>query len=160
MSPFFLFPSFSFFPSFFSFLLLFIFFFCLVTHSFKLLIYITQKSFFLLLSTSVVHFHSLLILISFANPYINVPQTCFMPLTLPLSSLHFVTYIASLFFALCHLHFATCCVSLAVFFSFFNVCFLLSTTHVHSPKVCASHNNSSTSCYTWSGFLIFFTHHN
>jgi hypothetical protein len=46
------------------------------------------------------------------------------------------------------------------FLSPLNACFLLSTTHVHSPITCASHCNSSMGCYIWSRFFIFFTHHN
>jgi len=46
------------------------------------------------------------------------------------------------------------------FLSPLNACFLLLTTHVHSPITCASHCNSSMGCYIWSRFFIFFTHHN
>lgn len=139
MSPFFLFPTFSFSLSF----LCSPFVFFTQSHilsrcqsiSFKnhYFSFVNQCRAFSLVANS----HPL------SQSYIDVPQACFKPLTLPFSSLHFATYR----------------VSLTIFFSLLNVCFLLSTARVHSPPMCASHNNFSTSCYIWLGFLISFTHH-
>jgi len=42
------------------------------------------------------------------------------------------------------------CKSLAIFFSPLNVCFLLSTTCVHSHAACTNHIDSSTDYCTWS----------
>jgi hypothetical protein len=50
------------------------------------------------------------------------------------------------------------CVSLTIFFSFLNACFLLLTMHIHSLTTCASHNDSLTCYYIWSRFLISFIH--
>jgi hypothetical protein len=62
-----------------------------------------------------------------------------------------------IFYHMCTNHHYT---PLAVFFSPFNVCFSLLTTCVHNLVACTSHNDSSTSYYTWLRFLIFSTHHN
>jgi len=40
-----------------------------------------------------------------------------------------------------------------------DACCLLSTTHVHNPVACTSHNDSSMGYCTWSRFLISSTHH-
>ncbi len=62
-----------------------------------------------------------------------------------------------IFYHLCTDHYRT---SSAIFFSPFDVYFLLSIAHVHNLIACANHSNSSMGCYTWSNFLISFTHHN
>jgi hypothetical protein len=61
-----------------------------------------------------------------------------------------------IFDQLCTNHYRT---SLMVFFSPFNACFLLLTTHVHSFATCVSHNDSLTGCCTWWGFFIFSARH-
>ncbi len=61
-----------------------------------------------------------------------------------------------IFYRLCIDHY---CASSTIFFSSLDACFLLSTTCVHNPITCASHNNFSTSYYTWMRFLISSTHH-
>jgi hypothetical protein len=61
-----------------------------------------------------------------------------------------------IFYHFCTEHY---CTSSTIFFSLFNACFLLLTTHVQSLAVCINHNDSSTGCYIWSGFFIFSIHH-
>ncbi len=61
-----------------------------------------------------------------------------------------------IFYHLCANHY---CTSSTVFFNPLNACFLLSTTHVHSLTMCASHNDFSKSYYIWLKFLISCTHH-
>ncbi len=57
-----------------------------------------------------------------------------------------------IFYHLCIDHY---CASSTFFFSPLDVCFILSTMHVHSPITCTSHNNSSMSYCTWSEFFIY-----
>jgi len=52
-----------------------------------------------------------------------------------------------------------CGVSLVIFFSPFDVCFLLLIMHVHNLLTCTSHSDSLTSCYTWLNFFIFSIRH-
>ncbi len=63
----------------------------------------------------------------------------------------------SIFYRLCTYHY---CTSSVVFFSPLDVCFLLSTTYVHSLVAFANHSDSSMGCCTWSRFFISSTHHN
>ncbi len=52
------------------------------------------------------------------------------------------------------------CMSSMVFFRTLVACFLLSIMCVHNLTMCASYNDYSTNCCTWSTeFLIPFTHH-
>jgi hypothetical protein len=54
-----------------------------------------------------------------------------------------------IFYYLCTDHYYA---SSTVFFSPLDACFLLSITRVHSPTMCACHNDSSMGCFTWLGF--------
>jgi len=60
-----------------------------------------------------------------------------------------------IFYRLCINHY---CMSLMVFFSPFDVGFLLLTTHLHNLTMCISHSDFLTGCYVWLGFLISSTH--
>jgi len=62
-----------------------------------------------------------------------------------------------IFYHLCTNHY---CTSLTIFFSPFNVCFLLLITHIHNFTMCTSHSDFSTNCCIWSWFFISSTHHN
>jgi hypothetical protein len=81
----------------------------------------------------------------------RTPGNDFIPLVIEMfGCLHF--RFDSLFIILCK-------PQSTIFFNPLDVCFLLSTMHVHNPTMCASHNNFSTGYYIWLRFLIFCTHH-